>query len=153
MKEIIAYEMEFTGPLPAACGLTCVPFQKKYWEEYKEIYNECFYEMRKALEVEPYHYYSDYAQMQTKAADTFLCLADGKIAGAVSCYGSELDDLIVNKPFRERGLGYGLLLWGISRIKGRGYDTVTLHVAQWNSRAVRLYERAGFRIRKIERVR
>lgn len=153
MKEIIAYEMEFTGPLPETSGLTCVPFQKKYWEEYKEIYNDCFYEMRKALEVEPYHYYSDYAKMQAKAANTFLCLKDGKIAGAVSCYGNEIDDLIVNRPFRERGLGYGLLLWGISHIKSQGYDSVTLHVAQWNSLAVHLYEKAGFQIRKTERVR
>ncbi len=50
MKEIIAYEMAFQGPIWDKVDITCVPFQKKYWNEYMKIYNECFFEMRKALE-------------------------------------------------------------------------------------------------------
>ena len=45
------------------------------------IYNECFYEMRKDLEIEPVNFYSDYSQMQDKACGTFLYLHNGAIAG------------------------------------------------------------------------
>ena len=87
MKEIIAYEMLFKGVLKGNNDFSCIPFQRKYWDEYMGIYNECFYEMRKDLEIEPVNFYSDYSQMQDKACGTFLYLHNGAIAGAVSCYG------------------------------------------------------------------
>ena len=53
--------------------------------------------MRKELEVEPINFYSDYSQIKNKVNDIFLYLQNGVIVGAVSCYGNELDDLIVEK--------------------------------------------------------
>ena len=102
MKEIIAYEMSFKGEIPYIGEVSCIPFQEKYWSEYMQIYNECFYEMRKALEIEPINFYSDYSQMEDKSESTYLYLQNGIIAGAVSCYGNELDDLIVNNSFKSR---------------------------------------------------
>lgn len=81
MKEIIAYEMLFKGVLKGNNDFSCIPFQRKYWDEYMGIYNECFYEMRKDLEIEPVNFYSDYSQMQDKACGTFLYLHNGAIAG------------------------------------------------------------------------
>lgn len=130
MKEIIAYEMLFRGNIPYNGGLPCISFCEKHWTEYMKIYNECFYEMRKALEVEPIYFYSDYSQMKDKADSTYLYLQNGMIAGAVSCYGNELDDLFVNKAFQKCGLGQKLLLWGMNRIKEQGYDEIILHVAE-----------------------
>lgn len=153
MKEIIAYEMSFDGiPKPPA-DVLCVPFQKKYWNAYMQIYNECFYEMRKDLEIEPYDFYSDYSQIKDKTDNTFLHLRDGIIIGAVSCYGNELDDLIVNKAFQRQGFGQKLLLWGMNHIKERGYDEIILHVAEWNQNAISLYIKTGFHICQKEKVR
>lgn len=153
MEEIIAYEMVFDKTLGYQNGIICVPFQEKYWDEYRKIYNECFYEMRKALEVEPINFYSDYSQIKGKINDIFLYLKNGVIAGAVSCYGNELDDLIVEKSFQGQGLGQKLLLWGMNHIKEQGYEEIILHVAKWNQNAVKLYLKNGFRIRKKEKVR
>ncbi|MDE7303496.1 MAG: GNAT family N-acetyltransferase [Oscillospiraceae bacterium] len=153
MKEIIAYEMSFKGEIPYSGEMSCIPFQKKYWAEYMPIYNECFYEMRKALEIEPINFYSDYSQMKDKADNTYLYLQDGIIAGAVSCYGNELDDLIVNKQFQKHGLGQKLLLWGMNRIKEHGYDEIILHAAEWNQTAVKLYLKNGFIIKNTEKIR
>lgn len=153
MKEIIAYEMSFTGNITYSGGLSCIPFREKYWAEYMKIYNECFYEMRKALEIEPINFYSDYSQMKDKASNTYLYLQNGIIAGAVSCYGNELDDLIVNRQFQRQGLGQKLLLWGMDRIKKQGYDEIILHAAEWNQTAVKLYLKNGFVIKKKEKIR
>lgn len=153
MKEIIAYEMAFREEIEYRDEVSCIPFQKSYWEEYMEKYNASFYEMRKALEVEPVNFYSDYSQMTEKASSTYLLVKNGVIAGAVSCYGNELDDLFVDKAFRRQGLGRKLLLWGINHIKEQGYDEVILHVAQWNQNAIKLYLETGFTIQKKERVR
>lgn len=55
MKEIIAYEMSFKDSVKPDKDFSCIPFQRKYWDEYMGIYNECFYEMRKDLEIEPFN--------------------------------------------------------------------------------------------------
>lgn len=151
MKEIIAYTMSFRGVPERSGPLTMVPFEKKYWNDYMRIYNECFYEMRKELEVAPVNFYSEYSQMKEKG--TFLCLEKGILAGAVSCRGNEIDDLFVNKEFQRQGLGRKLLLWGMHYIGGQGYEEIILHAAQWNQAAVRLYLETGFEIVKKEKVR
>ena len=124
MKEIIAYEMSFKEVLKYNNNVFCVPFQEKYWNEYMQIYNECFYEMRKNLEIEPINFYSDFSQMKDKINDTFLYLKNGAVIGAVSCYGNELDDLIVKKSFQRLGFGQKLLLWGMNYIKEQGCDEI-----------------------------
>ncbi len=153
MKEIIAYEMLYNKALKYQNDIICVPFQKEYWNEYMKIYNECFYKMRKALEVEPINFYYDYSQIKDKIKDIFLYLQNGAIIGAVSCYENELDDLIVEKSFQGQGLGQKLLFWGINHIKEQGYEEIILHVAEWNQNAVNLYLKNGFSIAKRERVR
>ena len=153
MKEIIAYEMIYNKALKYQNDIICVPFQKEYWNEYMKIYNECFYKMRKALEVEPINFYYDYSQIKDKIKDIFLYLQNGAIIGAVSCYENELDDLIVEKSFQGQGLGQKLLFWGINHIKEQGYEEIILHVAEWNQNAVNLYLKNGFSIAKRERVR
>ena len=70
MKEIIAYEMLFKKEIEYSDEVFCIPFQKKYWNEYMQKYNACFYEMRKDLEVEPINVYSDYSQIMDKACST-----------------------------------------------------------------------------------
>ncbi len=153
MKEIIAYEMLYNKAFEYQNDIICVPFQKKYWNEYMSIYNECFYKMRKALEVEPINFYYEYSQIKDKIKDIFLYLQNGVIAGAVSCYENEIDDLIVEKSFQGQGIGQKLLLWGINHIKEQGYEEIILHVAEWNQNAVKLYLKNGFSIVKRERVR
>ena len=153
MKEIIAYEMLYNKAFEYQNDIICVPFQKKYWNEYMSIYNECFYKMRKALEVEPINFYYEYSQIKDKIKDIFLYLQNGGIIGAVSCYENELDDLIVEKSFQGQGIGQKLLFWGINHIKEQGYEEIILHVAEWNQNAVKLYLKNGFSIVKRERVR
>ncbi|MGN0710791.1 MAG: GNAT family N-acetyltransferase [Anaerovoracaceae bacterium] len=153
MKEIIAYEMSFNGPLRHTSDIACVPFEEMYWNEYMQIYNDCFYTMRKELEIEPFNYYSDFAQFAGKLSNTFLYIHEGKILGSVSCCEHEIDDLIVAREFHGNGIGTQLLLWGMSHIRARGFNEITLHVAEWNSKAVSLYLKNGFSIVKKERVR
>ena len=153
MKEIIAYEMLYNKALKYQNDIICVLFQKEYWNEYMKIYNECFYKMRKALEVEPINFYYDYSQIKDKINDIFLFLQNGVIIGAVSCYENEIDDLIVEQSFQGQGIGQKLLLWGMNHIKEQGYEEIILHVAEWNQNAVKLYLKNGFCIKKRERVR
>ena len=153
MIEVIAYEMEYDKASVEQSTIDCIPFEIQYFEEYKRIYNECFYDMRKALEIKPYNYLNDYAQIREKADDIYLLVRDGEIIGSVACYGNEIDDLIVNKKFQQRGYGRQLLLWGMQQIRKENDGPIILHAAEWNQNAITLYKKEGFEVISSEKVR
>ena len=153
VMEVIAYEMNYDKASVEQSAVTCIPFEMQYFEQYKSIYNECFYDMRKALEIEPYNFLNDFGQIREKADDIYLLMKDSEIIGSVACYGNEIDDLIVNKKFQKRGYGKQLLLWGMQQIRKKNADPITLHVAEWNRNALRLYKSVGFEVVSSEKVR
>lgn len=153
MIEVIAYEMNYDKASVEQSTISCIPFDVQYFEQYKSIYNECFYDMRKVLEIEPYNFLNDFGQIREKADDIYLLMKDSEIIGSVACYGNEIDDLIVNKKFQKRGYGKQLLLWGMQQIRKKNADPITLHVAEWNRNALRLYKKVGFEVIHCERVR
>ena len=144
--EIIAYEMTYQNACVEKSGIVCIPFEERYFQEYKRIYNECFCEMRKALDIQPYHFLNGYEQIADRVQDIYLLVDEGEIIGSVACYGNEIDDLIVNREYQHRGYGKQLLLWGMNRIRERSSEPITLHVAGWNRNALMLYRKIGFEI-------
>lgn len=153
MMEIFAYEMKFYKDTVEQSALSCIPFESQYFQEYMSMYNECFYEMRKALDIKPYHFLKGYEQIAGKVKDIYLFVDQGEIIGSVACYGNEIDDLIVNKKFQHKGYGKQLLLWGMQCIRQRSLAPIILHVAEWNKDAISLYKKIGFEVTSIERVR
>jgi ribosomal protein S18 acetylase RimI-like enzyme len=153
MVEIIAYEMQFLDKTVQETDIKLEAFKDEFYSEYEKVYNECFREMRKALDVEPYNFYSGIEQLDNKKQNLYLLLNDSTIAGSVACYGNEIDDLIVNKSYQNKGIGKQLLLWAIKHIRNNNYDSIILHVAKWNEKALKLYLDNGFKISKIEKVR
>ena len=151
--EVIAYEMKYEKDTVERSTVSCIPFDPQYFQEYMKIYNECFYEMRKALDIEPYNFLYDYEQIAQKVQDIHLLVLDGEIIGSVACYGNEIDDLIVNRKFQRRGYGKQLLLWGMQCIRQKNKEPITLHVAEWNKDALGLYRKVGFEVVSRERVR
>lgn len=153
MGAFIVYEMCYPQRAVESPGIDCIPFERKYLKEYKRLYNACFYEMRKALGIEPTNVYTDKDRLEEKRNGIFLLLGSGGITGSVACRGNVIDDLFVEKAHQRRGYGKQLLLWGIQRIRQENKQPVTLHVAAWNERAVALYEQAGFAITKKEMIK
>ena len=154
LPEVWAYEMYYYDrKIESMPNIHCLPFREEYFEEYMCIYNECFYEMRKALDIEPYNWYSQYSQMEDKAENIFVLLEDDHIIGSVACFGNEIDDLIVRKSHQNRGYGKQLLLWAMNHIRQDNDQEITLHVAEWNKEALGLYESVGFLVRRRQKVR
>ena len=152
MIEIIAYEMQYTGG-KVESSLSLTPFLDKFFGIYQKIYNECFFDMRKALDVKPYNCYSSIEQIADKKDNIYLWIQNKKLIGSVACYGNEIDDLIVNKHYQGRGYGKQLLFWAINHIQKTNELPIKLHVAKWNDKAVSLYEKNNFNCIKTEKVR
>ena len=128
----------------------CIPFDKRYLEQYKIGYNAAFRPMREALNIKPYDWYHDTNKILDKSSDIYLLVEDEVLIGSVACYGNEIDDLFVVGAYRQKGYGKQLLIWAMDHIASSGCDELILHVAEWNRRAVQLYMNEGFRIVKTD---
>lgn len=151
--EVIVYEMRYIETDIEKTNIECIPFNVIYFDEYKKIYNECFYNMRKSLDIKPYNYLSDFDQIADKMKDIYLLMENEEIIGSVACYGNEIDDLIVNARFQNQSYGRQLLLWGMQYIRNENSEPIILHVAEWNKKAIRLYKKIGFEIVHTEKIR
>ena len=149
---ILVYEMQYTGS-KVTSDINLIPFMDEYYNTYETIYNECFYEMRKALDIKPYNFYHSIEQLENKKSNIFLLLQEGQLVGSVACIDNEIDDLIVNKKCQGKGYGKKLLLFAINHMQKSGVTPIKLHVAKWNEKAVSLYEKYGFQCVHIERIK
>lgn len=153
MIEIIAYEMQFSSKTVQESDINLESFSDDFYSEYEKIYNECFFDMRKSLNVEPYNFYSAIEQLDNKKQNIYVLWDGDTLIGSVACYGNEIDDLIVNKAYQNKGVGRKLLLWAIEHIRSNNDEPIVLHVAKWNEKALKLYLDNGFEISKIEKIR
>ena len=144
MQPFFVYTMQYAGGQITEPVPDMIPLQPEFDEQYLRIYNECFYEMRRALDIRPYNVYAGVRVFDEKRAHIFL-LTDGEtIIGSVSCCGMMIDDLIVNPQYRRMGYGKQLLTWAIRYIQLHGFPKVMLQAAAWNQNAVQLYLQSGF---------
>ena len=147
------YEMEYKGVMPKFV-LSLVPFEEKYYKQYTNLVDDCFYEMRKALNIRPYgkHSYSLGEPIELKE-NTFLLLDDGEIVGAVTCSGTDIRTVAVNPNHQRKGHGRKLTEFAINYMQNRGDTTIKLTVTKWNKNAIALYKSLGFVITKELSVR
>lgn len=144
------YEMRRDIKDIPAVEVCCIPFDKQYLEQYRLMYNAAFRPMREALDIKPYDWYDDFSKILEKSSDIYI-LTEGKdLIGSVACYGNEIDDLFVSDSFRNKGYGKQILIWAMDHIESCGYDTMIIHVAEWNQNAVQMYLKEGFEIVKTE---
>ncbi|MDD4142267.1 MAG: GNAT family N-acetyltransferase [Bacteroidales bacterium] len=152
MADVIAHTMEYVGG-SIESFITLKQYSDEYFEEYKKVYEDCFCEMRTALDLHPINACDTKEELLAKQNDIFIYMEDDKIIGSVAIYDNEIDDLIVAKSYQRKGYGKLLLNFAISRIQKNSNSSIILHVADWNRNAVNLYLKNGFKITKTETVK
>ena len=123
-----------------------------YREELKEAVftftDTCFKELRKAFEPSGRH---DYYQDIPAQFDWFGCLMDeDRLIGTVGLKRLdestvELKTMYLQREYRGRGLGYGMLSAALDKARKAGYRRMVLDSISSYHAALRLYERNGFR--------
>lgn len=149
---IIAHTMQYTGGEMPSPSMELRSYQDTDYPAYREIYNDCFADMRRALGLHPVNCCDTREALLNKSEDVFILEIDGRLVGSVAIRGSEIDDLIVARQFRRKGYGKGLLRFAVARMQRMGISPILLHVADWNRGAVGLYTKNGFSIIKTETV-
>ena len=139
---IKAYEMQYVGDARiSVLEISPIKFEAKYYNQYKDLYHSCFYEMRKALDLQPYNCCDFLDECLTQ--NIFLLVIDSELIGAVSISDNEIDDLIVNERYQRMGFGKHLLRFAVNRLLLENKKPI-LNVADWNKGAILLYKNNGF---------
>ena len=138
-----AHKMEYLRPVTEKTAVTLVPYDPKFQERYRQIYNACYHDMRETLDIRPYDFIQDDSFFDNGMNNVYLLVENGMLIGSVALKGSEIDDLIVAPKFQNKGYGKQILLWALENINS---DKIILHVAEWNRKAISLYEKNGFEI-------
>lgn len=144
--EFDIYEMKYKGALRDS-SLSVITFDKKYYNRYKELINNCYYEMREALNIKPYKGFCPSLEDLIEERDTiFLLMDEDEIIATASCEDNEVSNVAVNLKYQNRGYGRKILDYVISYLQKQGYYTIKLTVLKWNKKAIALYKSAGFEI-------
>ena len=142
------YEMEYRGGAVKS-DLSLVPFDEKYYKQYKNVINDCFYEMRKALNIKPYDKHSNsLVELAMLKESTFLLLDGDVIICAVSFFGNELGNVVVNPQYQRQGYGRKLMEFALQHMQKRGDSPIKLMVNTSNRSAIALYSLLGFEVMK-----
>jgi ribosomal protein S18 acetylase RimI-like enzyme len=137
------YEMEHLHPSDEKTTIKMNPYSSEFQEKYKRMYNVCYHEMRESLHIEPYDYIQDDSFFESGMDVVYLLTDQDVLIGSVALKGNEIDDLIVNTRFQGRGYGRQILLWALEHMNT---ERIILHVAEWNKKAIHLYQKTGFEI-------
>ena len=149
--KIAAHTMEYQGGRIVS-HLQLRNYSALDYKEYKRIYEECFHDMRIALQRFPIEYCGSREELERKKEEIYILEIDGKIIGSVAIYGNEIDDLVVEKSFQRMGYGTALLRFAVSYLQSNHTSPIILHVADWNQSALKIYLKNSFSIVKTEEV-
>ena len=89
--KIIAHTMEYRGG-SIVSPLRLRNYSAFDYEEYKRIYEECFRDMRTALQRFPVDCCDSKEELEHKKDKIYILEIDGKLVGSVAIYDNEIDD-------------------------------------------------------------
>ncbi len=140
------FEMKYKGAFKDS-NLPIINFDKKYYNRYKELINDCYYEMREALNIQPYKAYCpSLEELMEEKDNIFLHMDKDEIVCTASCEDNEVTNVAVNLKYQNRGYGRKILDYVISYLQKQGHSTIRLTALKWNKKAISLYESTGFKI-------
>ena len=116
----------------------------KYYEIYKNAYEDVFLEMRQALGFNPPRDCYTIEELGTMKDNIFMLLDNEDIIGAVRLHDNEIDDFFINQKYQGQGYGRRLFNFLISYYQKRNAEKIFLGVADWNVRGIKLYKSCGF---------
>jgi len=152
INDIILHTMEHNGDRVRST-IFMQKYSDDYYDDYKQIYEDCFYKMRSELELYPINAGDSKEELQEKANNIYLYFEDNILIGSVAIFDNEIDELIVAKGHQKKGYGKLILNYAISRMQEANISPIILQVTDWNKGAIKLYQDNGFSIVKTESIK
>ncbi|MCL2235891.1 MAG: GNAT family N-acetyltransferase [Defluviitaleaceae bacterium] len=141
-------EMTYKGGAVTS-GLPAVLLKEKHYQQYQNIVDEAFHQMREELNIRPFNKHSfTLMDLEDLRQNCFILLDGDAIVCGVVCGAGEIDSIVVNTKYQGQGHGRKITEFALAELQKRGASTITLSVTKWNTRAIALYQSMGFEITK-----
>jgi GNAT superfamily N-acetyltransferase len=85
------------------------------------------------------------------AGDVLVALEDDRVVGQLQLIADEVKNMAVLESHQRRGVGRALIEAAIEAARAAGHDVLRVATAAADVGNLRFYQRAGFRMRSVER--
>ena len=93
--KVIVHEMEYKGGQMVS-DLRLRHYSNSDYRKYRRVYEECFHEMRAALQRFPVDICASREKLEQEKGNIYILEVDGKLNGSVAIYGNEIDDMSIS---------------------------------------------------------
>lgn len=150
-KKWYAYhEMHYKGGFQPHTDIEFLPYEDKYYEQYAKCRQDCFYELRKENDIQPYIYFQlgeqDRENNLKRRDNIYIALKDGQIIASFDLKEGYLDRIIVPPTHQGKGFGKQATKFAINKALSQNAKLIHLTVLDWNIKAMNLYKSLGFEI-------
>lgn len=149
------HEMIYKGTCEPELDVKFIPYEDKYYEQYKKCRQDCFYELRKENDMQPYRceYGEGNREETLKKKDCIYILIDKEeLIASVMIENGYLDHIIVSPAHQGKGYGRKTTQFAINKALSQGNNLIKLTVIEWNTKAINLYKSLGFEIAETTHV-
>jgi ribosomal protein S18 acetylase RimI-like enzyme len=140
-------EMYFEGTTQPDVDLEFINYDDKYYEQYAKCAQDCFYEIRKENDIEPYiiPLSDEYRKNKLSEKDSIYLTFDNEhLVGAITIKGGYIDNIMVAPSYQGRGFGKKITQFGINKALSKGEPLIQLCYMEGNTKAESLYKSLGF---------
>lgn len=143
------HEMHYKGTVQPEVDIEFVPYEDKFYEENAKLGQECFYELRKENDIQPYLCpINDQDREYTlKFKDNiYIAFHNEEIIACIVVNNGYLDGITVKPSYQGKGYGKKVTQFGINKALSQDAKLISLSVVEWNKKAENLYKSLGFEI-------
>jgi ribosomal protein S18 acetylase RimI-like enzyme len=142
--------MHYKGTSQPNIDIEFIPYEDKYYEQYAKCRQDCFYELRKENDIQPYVPF----QLSEKHRENtlkrreyiYIALMDEQLIASFDLMDGYLDSIIVPPAYQGKGYGKQATQFAINKALSQNNQLIHLSVLEWNVKAVNLYKSLGFEI-------
>ncbi|WP_430791486.1 GNAT family N-acetyltransferase [Virgibacillus flavescens] len=141
-------ELIFRGEPFRNSDLDFHQYEDMYYEQYRTIKNECYYEIQRSNDLKPYELsYSNEERkgLLNNSGNTYLVLNKDEVVASVTIGVGEIDNLMVSPGYQGNGYGKKCLQFAINKMLDNGYEEIRICYMEGNDSAEKLYYSLGFK--------
>lgn len=140
-------EMHYRGASQPTVDMEFINYEDKYYEQYMKCRQDCFYELRKDNDIQPYIVplsEEDRKIILSEKEYIYIAFDDNNLIGAITIKDGYLDRIIVSPSYQGKGFGKKITQFGINQTIREGKSAVQLSCIEGNKIAEKLYKSLGF---------
>lgn len=146
------HDMVYRGTIQQNIDIQFVPYTDEYYIQYAKCRQECFYELRKKNDIQPYVAFQlneeDRANTLKRKDSIHIALVNNQLIASVELMDGYIDRIIVPPAQQGNGFGKKATQYAINEALNQGAKKILLSVLDNNTKALNLYLTLGFEIVK-----